>query len=80
VHQVTGLQCLEFPESLTIAGKAHVMLAQDLKEQNKEEEARDELQRALKDYLEASRRDPKDTEVQGAIRDTRQALAALRTD
>jgi hypothetical protein len=66
--------------SLTIAGKAHVMLAQDLKEQNKEDEARDELQRALKDYLEASRRDPKDTEVQGAIRDTRQALAALRTN
>ena len=66
--------------SLTYAGKARVMLARDLKEQNKEEEARDELQRALKDYLEASRRDPKDTEVQGAIRDTRQELAALRTD
>jgi hypothetical protein len=56
------------------------MLAQDLKEQNKKEEARDELQRTLKDYLEASRRDPKDTEVQGAIRETREALAALRTD
>jgi tetratricopeptide (TPR) repeat protein len=66
--------------SLPFAGKARVMLALDLKEQNKEEEARDELQRALKDYLEASRRDPKDTEVQGAIRDTRQELAALRTD
>jgi tetratricopeptide (TPR) repeat protein len=66
--------------SLTSAGDARVMLARDLKEQNKEDEARDELQRALKDYLEASRRDPKDTEVQGAIRDTRQALAALRTD
>jgi hypothetical protein len=66
--------------SLTFAGNARVMLALGLKEQNKEREARDELQRALKDYLEASRRDPKDTEVQGAIRDTRQALAALRTD
>ena len=67
-------------DSLTYAGSARVMLARDLKEQNKEEEARDELQRALMDYLEASRRDPKDTEIQGAIRDTRQALAALRTD
>ena len=66
--------------SLKFAGRARFMLAQDLKEQNKEKEARDELQRALKDYLEASRRDPKDTEVQDAIRDTRQALAALRTD
>jgi tetratricopeptide (TPR) repeat protein len=66
--------------SLTFAGNARVMLALGLKEQNKEQEARDELQRALEDYLEASRRDPKDTEVQDAIRDTRQALAALRTD
>ncbi len=66
--------------SLTSAGDARVMLALDLNEQNKEKEASDELQRALKDYLEASRRDPKNTEVQGAIRNTRQALAALRTN
>lgn len=65
--------------SLMYAGHARVILARDLKEQNKEEEARAELQRALKDYQEASRRDPKDTEVLDAIRDTRQALA-LRTD
>jgi tetratricopeptide (TPR) repeat protein len=66
--------------SLIYAGHARFMLAQALKEQNKAEEARAELQRALKDYQEASRRDPKDTEVQDAIRDTRQELAALRTD
>ena len=50
------------------------MLAQDLKEQNKKEEARDELQRALKDYRDAWKRDPKDQETLGAIRDIRQAL------
>jgi len=66
--------------SLIYAGNARFTLAQALKEQNKAKEARAELQRALKDYQEASRRDPKDTEVQDAIRDTRQELAALRTD
>jgi hypothetical protein len=62
--------------SLTFAGNARATLARDLKEQNKEEEARDEFRRALKDYLEAARRDPQDAEVQGAIRSTRQALSA----
>ena len=65
-------------DSFTHAGRARVVLALDLKKQNKEEEARGELGRALKDYLEASRRDPKDTEVQGAIRGIRQVLAAPR--
>jgi hypothetical protein len=62
--------------SLMFAGNARAVLALDLKEQNKEEQAREEFRRALRDYLEASRRDPQDTEVQGAIRNTRQALAA----
>jgi tetratricopeptide (TPR) repeat protein len=64
--------------SLPYAGDARYRLALDLKEQNKKEEARDELQRALKDYLEASRRSPQDTEVKGAILVIRQALAAPR--
>jgi tetratricopeptide (TPR) repeat protein len=65
-------------DSLKYAGGARVALALDLKEQNKEGEARNELQRALKDYLDASKRDPKDRETLDAIRDIRQALGPIR--
>jgi tetratricopeptide (TPR) repeat protein len=64
--------------SLKYAGDARVALALDLKEQNKEAEARNELQRALQDYLDASKRDPKDQETLGAIRDIRRALGPMR--
>jgi tetratricopeptide (TPR) repeat protein len=65
-------------DSLKYAGEARVTLALDLKKHEKEGEARDELLRALNDYLHASTRDPKDQETLGAIRDIRQKLGPIR--